>query len=121
MNGKITTYLELHFMLMVYSMSGICSKMAAKQEFLSIRFCLFYGMLIILLGAYAVAWQQIIKKLPLTSAYANRAATIIWGAVWGRLVFHEHISFNTILGIVLVVIGVVVYTFSDSKESVENN
>ena len=108
-------------MLMVYSMSGICSKMAAKQEFLSIKFCLFYGMLIILLGAYAVAWQQIIKKLPLTSAYANRAATIIWGAVWGRLVFHEHISFNTILGIVLVVIGVVVYTFSDSKESEENN
>jgi hypothetical protein len=74
-------YIVLHIMLMIYSMSGICSKMASKQPFLSPRFIIYYGLVIVLLGFYAIAWQQVIKILPLTTAYANRAVTVIWGAV----------------------------------------
>ena len=54
----------LHLMLMIYSMSGICSKMASQQHFLSFKFCLFYDIIIFLLGFYAIGWQQIIKRLP---------------------------------------------------------
>ncbi|MCR5776188.1 MAG: transporter, partial [Lachnospiraceae bacterium] len=60
MKGKGKVFIALHLMLMVYSMSGICSKMAAQESFLSLKFCIFYGAVILLLAFYAVCWQQII-------------------------------------------------------------
>lgn len=79
------TLIVLHLMLMIYSMSGIFSKLAAGQPFLSFRFCLYYGAIIALLGLYAIGWQQIIKRMPLTLAFANKAVTTVWGLVWGLL------------------------------------
>ena len=116
----LLTYVVLHIMLMIYSMSGICSKMASGQSFLSPKFILFYGLVIFLLGFYAIAWQQIIKILPLTTAYANRAVTVIWGAVWGFLIVHEKIHINKIIGILLVFLGVVIYALFD-KDNTEQN
>ena len=107
MGKKWKIYALLHVMLMIYSMSGICSKMAAKQSFLSPAFCLYYGCIILLLGFYAIGWQQIIKYIPLTTAFANKAITIVWGTVWGAFLFHENISIGKIIGMLLVVVGVV--------------
>ena len=103
----------LHLMLMVYSMSGIFSKLAAGQAFLSVRFCLYYGMILVLLGLYAIGWQQIIKRMPLTLAFANKAVTTIWGLVWGILFFGEQVSMGKLLGVVLVVAGVAVFSTAD--------
>ncbi|MCR5528961.1 MAG: transporter [Saccharofermentans sp.] len=100
-------------MLMIYSASGICSKMAAGESFLSFRFCMFYGAIIALLGFYAIGWQQIIKRIPLTTAFANKAVTVVWGIVWGLVFFHESISAGKIIGALLVVGGVVLYSYSD--------
>lgn len=113
---KVKTLLLLHLMLMIYSMSGICSKMAAKQEFLSIKFCLYYGIIIILLGFYAVGWQQIIKKLPLTSAFANKAVTVIWGIIWGYIFFNEPVTRGKAIGALMVAIGIIMYAFSDKEK-----
>ena len=107
-------------MLMIYSMSGICSKMAAKQPFLSPKFCLYYGCIILLLGFYAIGWQQIIKRMPLTAAFANKAITVVWGTVWGVILFHESISIGKVLGILIVVAGVILYAHS-SDDSTEVN
>ncbi len=114
--SRVKVYIVLHVMLMIYSMSGICSKMAAKEEFLSARFCLFYGCIILLLGLYAIGWQQIIKRLPLTTAFANKAVSIVWGMVWGILIFHEKITVGNIVGAALVISGVVLYAYADDKK-----
>ena len=82
---KLFVLLALHIMLMFFSMSGIASKLAAGERFLSGKFILYYGIIIALLGVYAIVWQQIIKRLPLTTAYSNRAVTIVWGIIWGAL------------------------------------
>lgn len=116
---KLKTLLLLHIMLMIYSMSGICSKMASKQEFLSFKFCLFYACIIGLLGFYAIGWQQIIKRLPLTTAFANKAITIVWGLIWGLVFFQEPITVGKVIGVILVVAGVVLYAKADGEE--ENN
>lgn len=115
-NEKIKVMLLLHIMLMIYSMSGICSKKAAGVEFLSFKFCIYYGIIIVLLGGYAIGWQQVIKQIPLTTAYANKAVTVVWGIVWGMLLFGEKISCGKILGAILVVIGVIMYALSEGKE-----
>lgn len=111
---KVKTLFGLHILLMVYSMSGICSKMAAGSEFLSVRFCLFYGVIIALLGVYAIGWQQVIKRLPLTVAFANKSVTVVWGIIWGLVFFHEDISVGKIVGALLVIAGVILYV-SDGK------
>ena len=108
-NNKLSTYLVLHILLAAYSCSGIFSKLAAKAEFLSINFFLYYGAIILILGVYAIAWQQIIKRLPLTTAFANKAVTIVWGIVWGALFFNESITAGKIIGALFVVAGVVLY------------
>lgn len=105
----IKVLLALQLLLMVYSMSGICSKKAAGVPFLSLEFCFYYAMIIALLGLYAIGWQQIIKRMPLTTAYANRAVAVVWGIIWGFLFFGEAITIGKVLGAMLVIAGVVIY------------
>lgn len=61
--------------------------MAAQQEFLSFKFFFFYGLVLLILFAYAIAWQQVLKGLPLVTAYANKAVTVIWKLVLGSAFF----------------------------------
>ena len=89
---KIKPFLSLHILLLVYSLGAVCSKMAGKAEFLSIRFFFFYGLVLLNLFVYAIVWQQILKKLPLVTAFANKAVTVIWGMLWGMLIFKEKIT-----------------------------
>ena len=103
--SKLSTLFALHLMLMLYSMSEICSKKAAGESFLSVRFCLYYGTVILLLGVYAIGWQQVIKRIPLTTAFANKAVTVVWGLVWGALFFHEAVTPGKLLGAALVIAG----------------
>lgn len=118
---KIKVLFLLHLMLMVYSMGGICSKLASKESFLSFKFCLYYAVIIGLLGFYAIGWQQIIKRLPLTTAFANKAVTIVWGIIWGALFFQEPLTPGKIIGALLVMIGVVMYAKADGETQNECN
>lgn len=106
----------LQLLLAVYSVSGIFSKMAAGQPFMSGRFCAYYAIVILLLGIYAVGWQQAIKCLPLTTAYANKAVTVVWGMVWGILFFAEPVTIGKAAGALLVITGIVVYAGAGEKE-----
>lgn len=117
--SKIKVLVLLHGMLMIYSMSGICSKLAAKEEFLSVQFCIYYAIIIGLLGFYAIGWQQIIKRLPLTTAFANKAVTVVWGIVWGAIFFNEAITIGKVVGAALVVTGVVVFAKADEEQKNE--
>ena len=69
-----------------------------------------------LLAVYAFVWQQLIKRIPLTVAYANKAVTLVWGLVWGWLFFGESITPGKIIGIIMVMAGVVIYSVADDKE-----
>ena len=107
------TLIVLHFVLVVYSITGILGKIASTKDFFSFEFCAYYLGIIFLLGVYAIAWQQIIKRLPLTTAFANKAITVVWGIVWGFLFFGESINALKVAGALLVVAGAVVYARSD--------
>lgn len=112
---NIRYYISLQILLFVYSLSGIFSKLASQCEFLSLKFIFFYGMIIFLLGVYAIVWQQIIKKMPLTNAYANKAISVVWGLIWGFIFFSENITAGKIIGCMLVIIGVIIFSLSDKK------
>ena len=109
------TILALNVLLMFFSLGGIFSKLASKQPFLSLKFILCYGALLLIMFVYAIGWQQIIKRLPLTMAYANRAVTIVWGIIWGLLFFNEKLNVGKIIGAVIVIAGVLLYV-TESEE-----
>ena len=69
-------FILLHLLLLIYSFSNVFSKLAAGEAFLSMRFCLFYGASLGLLAVYALGWQQVIRRMPLTTAFAHKAATV---------------------------------------------
>lgn len=118
MSKNTKTILALNILLMFFSLGGIFSKFASKQSFLSLEFILCYGALFFIMFVYAIGWQQIIKRLPLTTAYANRAVTIVWGIIWGLLIFNEKLNVGKVIGAVIVIAGVLLYvTESEEKES----
>ncbi len=119
MNKNLKTFLFLHLLLMVYSTSGIFSKLAAGKAFLSWPFLLLYGCVIFLLGVYALGWQQVLKRIPLSVAYANKAVSVVWGCVWGVLIFHEQLSPGKVIGGLLVLGGIALYGWADGRGTKE--
>lgn len=107
--------LFLHILLIIYSLSCICAKYASETEFMSFDFCSLYGVIIIVLFIYAIGWQQVIKRMDLSIAFANKSITVIWGFIWGVLFFGEDITLSKIAGASLVMLGCVFYSFSYSK------
>ena len=100
------TFLLLQFAMLIFSLSNICSKMAGEQELLSPEFIFWFGGLILTMGLYALIWQQVLKRMPLMTAYANKAVVILWGLLWGRLFFQEPVSVTKIAGAAVVMAGV---------------
>ena len=115
-NSKVKYMIILHLLLGVYSLTGVASKFASGEDFLSFKFILFYGLVLFGLFVYAIAWQQIIKHMPLISAYANRGVTVIWGLLWGYFIFSEEITARKLLGAAVIIAGIVLIVTADAKE-----
>ena len=118
MGKKIKDMVFLHSILLIYSLTGVLSKLASNEDFLSFSFIVLYGGMILILGLYAILWQQAIKKLPLTVAYANKAITVIWGIVWGRMIFLEKVSVYNIIGAAIIIFGVILMLDEKSEEKI---
>ena len=96
----------LQLAVIVYTGSGICSKMTSNYSALSFMWLFWVGMEVMFLGFYAIFWQQIIKRFDLSIAYANRAFAIFWSTLWAVLLFHEKLTPANILGVVIIFAGI---------------
>jgi len=111
---RLIDVVYLQFSILLLSFSGIFAKMASGVNFASVEFIFYYVIMLIIIGIYAILWQQIIKKFEIFVAYINKGTLIIWTFVWAILFFHETITVNNIIGAVLVIIGIVV-VLKDAK------
>ena len=105
---RIKDILLLQGVFFIYSINSIVAKLASGQESFSMAFFMFYGLELVIIGVYALLWQQIIKKFELSVAYANKAITLIWGMIWGAVLFKEQITVTKVAGILLVIAGIVI-------------
>ena len=92
--------------VMIFSLSSVMMKLAGTAPWLSARMILCYGAGIALLGVYAVCWQQFLKRMPLSLAYANRAMSMLWAMVFGYFLFGERIRWNMIAGAAVIAAGI---------------
>ncbi len=101
----LKTVIELQFIVVIYTLAGVFGKCASEYEFLSFGFIACYGLEVFVLGVYAILWQQIIKKLDLSVAYANRSIAILWSLTWAAIFFGEKITLINMLGVLIVIVG----------------
>ena len=69
------------------------------------------------MAVYALLWQQVLKSIPLNIAYANKAVTLVWGMIWGAVVFKEQITITNIIGAVVVLAGVLLMVTGGEKKN----
>lgn len=103
---KIKDIVLLQGVIIIYTISGVMSKEASASGDDLTRFLVFFGLEFVLLGVYAVLWQQMIKRFELSVAYANRSMAVVWSMVWAVVFFHDAITIQNIAGVVLVVAGI---------------
>ena len=104
---KVKNLVFLHAIIFLYALSSICAKYASKLEFFSVKWFLIYALQIFVLGCYALLWQQILKVMPLNFAFANKSVTLVWGMIFGVILFDEKLSVWNIVGAVIVLVGVI--------------
>lgn len=99
-------YFFLHLCIFWYTGTTILSKVASDMEFLSLPYLLCYGGIIVVLGLYAIFWQQAIKGFKPSVAYSNKSVNLIWTLVVSALLFHEQITWNNLAGAAVIILGV---------------
>lgn len=113
--SRVKTLLLLHVLLLFYSLADVASKCAAGFDPLSIGFIAFYLVVLVVLAGYALGWQQVIKRMPLTTAYANRGITVVWGIFWGAVLFGEGITLFKVVGAVMIIAGIALFSCADAE------
>lgn len=117
---KIKKLVFLHATVFLYALSSICAKYASGLEFFSFKWCLIYALQIFILGCYALLWQQILKIMPLNFAFANKSVTLIWGMIFGIVLFDEKPTVWNIVGALIVLVGVILMVTDGDKGSEES-
>jgi len=112
---KIKSIVLLEIVFFIYSVSSLFSKMATQNDPAIQRIMIFYGLSLFMLGVYAIVWQQILKGMPLSVAYANKGTVIVWGMMWGALIFGEKITIGMVIGSIIIIAGIVIMMTGEKK------
>jgi drug/metabolite transporter (DMT)-like permease len=107
--------LLLQSVVVLYTLASASGKCAAGHALFSPGFFAFYALEIGLLGVYALLWQQLIKRFPLSVAYANRSVAILWSMVWAAAFFGETITPRNLAGAALILAGTWVVNRDESE------
>ncbi len=116
---KILWLIVLQISIFIYTLGGIASKFASMEESITLKFLALYLGEIVILGIYAIIWQQVIARIDLSIAYANKGAALIWSLIWAIAIFDEKVTAWNIIGIVIVMIGIGLVNSRDNISSKE--
>lgn len=94
---------------LIYASTSICTKMASRQDMLSWPYMLWIAGAIVVTGMYAILWQQIIKQMPLSTAYMFKGTSLIFVLLFSALLFGEAITVNNFVGSAIIILGIVLY------------
>jgi len=97
---------------LLYASTSLFSKYAAQQEFMSLTYCLGLCGAVGVMGLYAICWQQILKRIELSTAYMFKGTSLIFVMLLAALFFSEQITLMNIIGAIVIVIGIILYAKS---------
>lgn len=83
--------------------------MASQQEMLSWPYLFWIAGAVGVMGIYALLWQQVIAKMPLSTAYMFKGTSLIFVLLFSVLLFGEAITLNNVIGSVIIIIGIILF------------
>ena len=102
-------YLSLVGVNLIYACTSICTKMASRQEMLSWPYLFWIAGAIGVMGVYALLWQQILARMPISTAYMFKGTSLIFVLMFSALLFSEAITLNNVIGAMIVIIGIILF------------
>ena len=106
--SKIGISIALFFAVGLYSFSAVFGKFSANYPVLSIKWILLYGCSLGILVIYSMIWQLILERISLSQAYLSKGFYYGFVILWSVFIFNETITWNQILGVIIITIGIVV-------------
>ena len=106
------TYLALVGANLVYACTSIFTKMASRQEMLSWPYLLWMVGAVGVMGVYAILWQQVLKRVELSTAYMFKGTGMIFGLLIAWLILGEQITINNMIGAAIIIAGIALFAKS---------
>ena len=105
---KLKIILLLIVSLVIQSFASVFTKLAANEEFLSLNWCMFYGVTLLIAVGFSFVWQIILEHLPLSTAYLRKGITYVLVLIWSCIFFGDTIEIQHYIGTALIILGLVV-------------
>lgn len=93
----------------LYACVTLFTKYAAQHEFLSWSYCIGLCGAIGVMGVYAVCWQQILKRIELSTAYMFKGTSLVFIMLFAFALFGEAITIMNVIGAIVIVIGITLF------------
>lgn len=107
--NRAITYCSLVGINLLYACVSIFTKYASQQDFMSLAYCLGIAGAIGVMGAYAICWQQILKRVELSTAYMFKGTSLIFIMLFAFALFGEAITLMNIIGAIVIIIGITLF------------
>ena len=107
--SKSLKYIALVGINLLYACVTIFTKYASQQEMMSMRYLLGLGGAIGVMGAYAILWQQVLRRIDLSTAYMFKGTSLVFVMLLAALLFGEAITWMNIIGAVIIISGITLF------------
>jgi len=104
-------FLLLCACFLIASSSGVFLKFASMYEFLSIRYVFYFGVTVLVMGIYAILWQEVLKLVPLNKAYLYKSSGIGISLMYAYIIFGEDITIYNIIGCAMIIAGIIILSY----------
>ena len=94
---------------LIYACTSIFTKMASRQEMLSWPYLLWMAGAVGVMGVYAILWQQVLKRVELSTAYMFKGTGMIFGLLIAWLILGEQITINNMIGAAVIITGIALF------------
>jgi drug/metabolite transporter (DMT)-like permease len=108
-------YVALIGVNFIYAFVSILTKTASYYEFLSIKYIFALAGAVLVLGIYALSWQQIIKRMPISEAYMFKGTSIVFVLLLSAWLFDEIITWQNIVGSIIIILGIALFAKADKE------
>jgi drug/metabolite transporter (DMT)-like permease len=101
---------------LVASSSGVFLKLASMYKFLSFPYIFYFGITVLVMGVYAVLWQEVLKLIPLNKAYLYKSSGVGISLMYAYIIFDEKITVYNIIGCSMIVAGIIILSYKRRQE-----
>lgn len=112
---SLSNVIILILVYLLYSIIAILTKYASNCIFLSVDYILILISIVTILAIYAISWQQIIKRMPISDAYMFKGTSIVFVLLLSAWIFEEVITLQNIVGSIIIILGIALFAKADKE------